>query len=143
VWTGFGFAEELCTADAAKPPMHPAAAIGDGLKIGEFTLDGNRLAWKTGIDGPASGSEVLAEPAPTDPCHDGRRRDLIANGSAQASAGNQQMSHCDSSAEADPCFQSVPSQGIDGKCSDALDCHANVIKQPHGKTSGTRSKGWT
>jgi hypothetical protein len=89
VWTGFGFAEELCTADAAKPPMHPAAAIGDALKIGEFTFDGNRFAWKARIDGPAAGSEVLAEPAPTDPCDDGRSRGLKANGSAQASAGNQ------------------------------------------------------
>jgi len=89
MWTRFRFAEELCTAGAAKPAMHPAAAIGDGLKIGEFTFDGDRLGWKAGIDGPAAGSEVLAEAAPADPCDDGRSRDLIANGSAQASSGDQ------------------------------------------------------
>jgi len=89
MWTGFGFAEELCTADAAKPSMHPAAAIGDALKIGEFTFDGHRLGWKAGIDGPAAGAEVLAEATPTDPCDDGRSRDLIANGSAQTPSSDQ------------------------------------------------------
>jgi len=89
MWTGFGFANELCTADAAKPPMHPAAAIGDGLKIGEYTFDGYRLGWKAGIDGPVAGSEVLAETAPTDPCDDRRSRGLIANGTAQTPSSDQ------------------------------------------------------
>ena len=92
MWPGFGFAEELCTADAAKPPMHPAAAIGDGLIIGEFTCDGDRFGWKASIDGPAAGSEVLAETAPTDPCDNGRSRDLITNGSAQTSSTDQHWS---------------------------------------------------
>jgi hypothetical protein len=92
MWTGFGFAEELCTADAAKPPMHPAAAIGDGLKIGEYTFDGYRFGWKASIDGPAAGSEVLAETAPTDPCDDRRSRGLIANGSAQTPSSDQHWS---------------------------------------------------
>jgi hypothetical protein len=89
VWTAFGFAEELCTADAAKPAMHLVAAIGDALKIGEFTFDGYRLGWKAGIDGPAAGSEVLAEATPTNPCDDGRSHGLIANGSAQTPSSDQ------------------------------------------------------
>jgi hypothetical protein len=33
----------LRAADATEPPMHLAAAIGDALKIGEFTFDGYRF----------------------------------------------------------------------------------------------------
>jgi hypothetical protein len=89
MWTGFGCAKELRTADATKPPMHLAAAIGDALKIGQFTFDGYRFGQKAGIDRPAAGSEVLADTAPTYPCDDRRSRDLIANGSAQTPSSDQ------------------------------------------------------
>jgi hypothetical protein len=86
---GFGFAEKLCTALAAKPPMHLVAAVGDALKIPEFAVDGERIAGKTGIDGPAAGSKVLADTTPTDARDNGRSRDLVAHGPAQAPSGDQ------------------------------------------------------
>ena len=49
---GFGFAEELGTANTTEPPMHLIAAIGNALKIGEIALHSHRLLWKTGIDCP-------------------------------------------------------------------------------------------
>jgi hypothetical protein len=73
--------------------MHLAAAIGDALKIGEFAFDGYGFGSKADIDSPAAGSQVLAEPTPTDPCDDRRSHDLIANGSAQTPSGDQ---HCNS-----------------------------------------------
>jgi hypothetical protein len=90
MWAGFGFAEKMRTAEAAKPPMHLAAAIGDALKIGEFAFDGYRFRWKASIDGSAAGSEVLAQTTPADACHDRCGSDLIANGSAQTPTSNQQ-----------------------------------------------------
>jgi hypothetical protein len=69
--------------------VHLTAAIGEALKIGEFAFDGYRFGCKAGIDGPAAGSQVLAEPTPTDPCDDRRSRDLIANGSAQTPSSDQ------------------------------------------------------
>jgi hypothetical protein len=86
---GFGFAEKLRAAYAAKPPMHLVAAVGDALKIPEFAFDGERIDGKAGIDGPAAGSKVLADTTPTDARENGRSRDLIAHGPAQAPTGDQ------------------------------------------------------
>jgi hypothetical protein len=88
VWPGFRRAEKLRAANAAKPPMHLAAAVGNALEIAEFAFDTERIARKAGIDSPAAGSEVLAETTPTDARDNGRSRDLIAHSPAQTPSGD-------------------------------------------------------
>jgi hypothetical protein len=69
--------------------MHFAAAIGDALKIRYFSVDSDRIGRKAGIDGPAAGSKVLTQTAPTDARDDGRGGDPIADGAAQTSSSDQ------------------------------------------------------
>ena len=94
--TSFGFAEKMCTAGTAKPPMHVVATIGQALKIGEFTFNNDRVSFKTSVDGSATGTDILAKATPTYSRHDGGGSHLVANGAAQTSSGDQHGTSFDS-----------------------------------------------
>src|ERR1700686_4000944 len=81
-------AEYLGAAIGAVAPMHGIAAVGHSQEVAKLAFDADRRARKTYVDRAAARPKILAEPAPTHPRDDGGRGNTIANGAAQAAAGN-------------------------------------------------------
>src|SRR4051812_26827629 len=58
------FAEEWRPARWAESPVHPVPTIRDAWIVAGLTRYGERSCAEAGVDGSASGTEILAVPAP-------------------------------------------------------------------------------
>src|SRR3984957_8728932 len=81
-------AENLRAALGAEAPVHGIAAVSHAWEVAKLAFDAHRRALKTYVDRATARPKILAEPAPTHPRDDGGCGNTIANGAAQAAAGN-------------------------------------------------------